>query len=152
MACSRPPGPITRTFTPQGYRDGRARRTHGRDGGFMRARAPKLWSMAHATFSADDSVELAVIERSGFIESRHLGSAVVVAGDGSVVTELGDIRTPVYPHGPDQRIAGGCLEPPVRDQHGLDPQTFGRAKHEFLHVPRRCICINPDLQEVTLVG
>ncbi|MBL0705665.1 asparaginase [Sinomonas cellulolyticus] len=51
--------------------------------------------MAHATFSADDSVELAVIERSGFIESRHLGSAVVVAADGSVVTELGDIRTPV---------------------------------------------------------
>ncbi|BCT77506.1 asparaginase [Sinomonas cyclohexanicum] len=52
--------------------------------------------MDHATFSADDSVELAVIERSGFIESRHLGSALVMAGDGSVVTELGDIRTPVF--------------------------------------------------------
>lgn len=52
--------------------------------------------MAHATFTADDAVELAVIERSGFIESRHLGSAVVMAGDGSVVTELGDIRTPVF--------------------------------------------------------
>ncbi|GAB2762972.1 asparaginase [Sinomonas soli] len=51
--------------------------------------------MAHATFTADDAVELAVIERSGFIESRHLGSAVVLSGDGSVVTELGDIRTPV---------------------------------------------------------
>ncbi|MGN6405643.1 asparaginase [Sinomonas sp.] len=50
----------------------------------------------HATFTADDAVELAVIERSGFVESRHLGSAVVLAGDGSVVTELGDIRTPVY--------------------------------------------------------
>jgi L-asparaginase II len=49
----------------------------------------------HATFSADDAVELAVIERSGFIESRHLGSAVVLAGDGSVVTELGDIHTPI---------------------------------------------------------
>ncbi|MDQ4488910.1 asparaginase [Sinomonas sp. ASV486] len=52
--------------------------------------------MAHATFTADDAVELAVIERSGFIESRHLGSAVVLAGDGSVVTELGDIHTPVF--------------------------------------------------------
>ncbi|GAB3278115.1 asparaginase [Sinomonas notoginsengisoli] len=52
--------------------------------------------MAHATFTADDAVELAVIERSGFIESRHLGSAVVLAGDGTVVTELGDIRTPVF--------------------------------------------------------
>lgn len=62
----------------------------------MRVRAHKLWTMDHATFSADDSVELAVIERSGFIESRHLGSALVMAGDGSVVTELGDIRTPVF--------------------------------------------------------
>lgn len=62
----------------------------------MRVCAHKLRSMAHATFSADDSVELAVIERSGFIESRHLGSALVMAGDGSVVTELGDIRTPVF--------------------------------------------------------
>jgi L-asparaginase II len=52
--------------------------------------------VTHATFTADDAVELAVIERSGFVESRHLGSAVVLAGDGTVVTELGDIRTPVY--------------------------------------------------------
>ncbi|GAB4098244.1 asparaginase [Sinomonas halotolerans] len=50
----------------------------------------------HATFSADAAVELAVIERSGFIESRHIGSAIVLAGDGTVVTELGDVRTPVF--------------------------------------------------------
>ncbi|MHA7291031.1 asparaginase [Arthrobacter sp. MDT3-24] len=51
----------------------------------------------HATFTVDSAVELAVIERSGFVESRHIGSAVVLSGDGSVVTELGDIRTPLYP-------------------------------------------------------
>ncbi|KQR02758.1 asparaginase [Arthrobacter sp. Leaf141] len=50
----------------------------------------------HATFTVDSAVELAVIERSGFVESRHLGSAVLLAADGSVVTELGDISTPVY--------------------------------------------------------
>ncbi|NUP74290.1 MAG: asparaginase [Sinomonas sp.] len=50
----------------------------------------------HSTFTADDAVELAVIERSGFVESRHVGSAVVLAGDGTVVTTLGDIRTPVF--------------------------------------------------------
>jgi L-asparaginase II len=50
----------------------------------------------HETFAAESAVELAVIERSGFIESRHIGSAVVLAGDGSVVQELGDITTPIY--------------------------------------------------------
>ena len=49
----------------------------------------------HSTFTADDAVELAVIERSGFVESRHVGSAVVLAGDGTVVTALGDIHAPV---------------------------------------------------------
>lgn len=51
---------------------------------------------SHETFSVDSAVELAVIERSGFIESRHIGSAVVLSGDGSVVTRLGDITTPIY--------------------------------------------------------
>ena len=50
----------------------------------------------HATFTVESAVELAVIERSGFIESRHIGSAVVLAADGNVVTELGDITTPIY--------------------------------------------------------
>lgn len=49
------------------------------------------------TFQADDAVELAVLDRSGFVESRHIGSAVVVGADGSVITELGDITSPVYP-------------------------------------------------------
>ena len=35
-------------------------------------------------------VELAVLERSGMIESRHLGAAVVAAPDGRVMRELGD--------------------------------------------------------------
>lgn len=55
------------------------------------------------TFSAAAAVELAVLERSGFVESRHIGSAVVLAGDGSVVTTLGDITTPIYPR--------SCLKP-----------------------------------------
>lgn len=51
---------------------------------------------SHETFSVESAVELAVIERSGFIESRHIGSAVVLSADGSVVTRLGDITTPIY--------------------------------------------------------
>ena len=50
----------------------------------------------HATFTVDSAVELAVIERSGFVESRHIGSAVVLAADGTVVIELGDINAPIF--------------------------------------------------------
>lgn len=50
----------------------------------------------HATFTVESAVELAVVERSGFIESRHIGSAVVMAADGTIVTELGDITTPIF--------------------------------------------------------
>ncbi|WP_309616502.1 asparaginase [Salinibacterium sp.] len=41
-------------------------------------------------------VELAVLERSGMIESRHLGAAIVVAADGSVLRELGDSSELVF--------------------------------------------------------
>ncbi|MFJ3958301.1 asparaginase [Arthrobacter sp. NPDC090010] len=51
---------------------------------------------SEATFAVESAVELAVLERSGFIESRHIGSAVVLSGDGHVVTALGDIDAPVF--------------------------------------------------------
>jgi L-asparaginase II len=41
--------------------------------------------------------ELAVLERSGLIESRHLGAAVVVSPDGTVEREIGDGAALVYP-------------------------------------------------------
>ena len=55
------------------------------------------------TFSITDSVELAVVERGGFIESRHAGSAVVLSPDGEVVRALGDVRSPIFPR--------SCLKP-----------------------------------------
>lgn len=42
-------------------------------------------------------VPLAAIIRSGFKESVHFGSAVVVGPDGRVLRSLGDITTPIYP-------------------------------------------------------
>src|SRR4029453_15502811 len=53
-------------------------------------------SSPHETCTVESAVELAVIERSGFIESRHIGSAVVLSGDGQVITSLGDIAAPVF--------------------------------------------------------
>lgn len=40
--------------------------------------------------------ELAVVERSGFDESRHFGAAVVVDRDGAVLRSLGDVGADVF--------------------------------------------------------
>jgi L-asparaginase II len=55
------------------------------------ASAPKGTAALH------DSAELAVVERSGFVESRHAGSAVVLGPDGSVLRSIGDPAAPVFP-------------------------------------------------------
>ncbi len=49
------------------------------------------------TFSISDAVQLAVVERSGFTESRHAGSAVVLSPEGELQRTLGDVATPVFP-------------------------------------------------------
>jgi L-asparaginase II len=49
-----------------------------------------------APLGVDGIVELAVLERSGLIESRHLGAAVVVDPSGAVLRELGDGTALVY--------------------------------------------------------
>ncbi|MFT4147668.1 MAG: asparaginase [Micrococcaceae bacterium] len=48
------------------------------------------------TFQTKDAVELAVMERSNFIESRHIGSAIVVK-DGKTLIDLGDTSALVLP-------------------------------------------------------
>ncbi|SMG36119.1 asparaginase [Agreia pratensis] len=54
-------------------------------------------SASPGTFSIEGAVELAVLERSGFIESRHVGAAVVLDATGAVLEELGDAAAPVFP-------------------------------------------------------
>jgi L-asparaginase II len=49
------------------------------------------------TLAVADAVELAVVERSGFIESRHAGSAIVLNPDGTVGRQLGDVGAPILP-------------------------------------------------------
>lgn len=43
------------------------------------------------------SVELAVLERSGMVESRHRGAAALVDPDGATVAALGDTAALIYP-------------------------------------------------------
>ena len=49
------------------------------------------------TFAVADSVELAAVERSGFVESRHAGAAVVIGADGEVIRAIGDVTSPMFP-------------------------------------------------------
>ncbi|GAB2973319.1 asparaginase [Frigoribacterium salinisoli] len=58
---------------------------------------------ARRPLDADGSVELAVLERSGLDESRHLGAAVVVGPDGAVLRSVGDVGASIYPR--------SCLKP-----------------------------------------
>ncbi|OIJ33396.1 MULTISPECIES: asparaginase [unclassified Microbacterium] len=62
------------------------------------------------TLTVQDSVELAVVERSGFIESRHAGAAVVLSPEGEVVARHGNTEALILPRSslkPVQAVA--CL-------------------------------------------
>ena len=62
------------------------------------------------TFAAADAVELAVVERGGFVESRHTGAAIVLDPDGTPIATLGDTTSPILPRSslkPVQALA--CL-------------------------------------------
>lgn len=49
------------------------------------------------TVTPSQAEELAVVERSGFIESRHIGIAVVLNADGEVVAQHGDAAGLILP-------------------------------------------------------
>lgn len=58
--------------------------------------------------SAEGSVELAVLQRSGFDESRHIGAAIVVDEQGNELISAGDAGASIYPRStmkPFQAIA-----------------------------------------------
>lgn len=49
------------------------------------------------TLTVQDAVELAVVERSGFVESRHAGAAVVLSPEGEVIARHGNADALVLP-------------------------------------------------------
>ncbi|MBK3579833.1 asparaginase, partial [Streptomyces sp. MBT65] len=61
-------------------------------------------------FSSLSPPVLAEVVRSGFVESRHRGSLVILAPDGSVERSLGDTTTPVFPRSSNKPMqAAGVL-------------------------------------------
>lgn len=62
------------------------------------------------TFTVSSAVELAVVERSGFVESRHSGSAIVLDPEGVVLESLGDVDSPILPRSSLKPLqALGCV-------------------------------------------
>ncbi|WP_417234718.1 asparaginase [Arthrobacter sp.] len=67
--------------------------------------------------TSPDFADLAVVDRNGFIESRHAGTAVVLGEDGAVLRSLGDIDAPVFPRSalkPFQALASMQCGVPLR--------------------------------------
>jgi len=55
------------------------------------------------TFSTASAEELAIVVRSGFVESRHSGSAIVIDQHAEVIRSIGDVQAPIFPR--------SCLKP-----------------------------------------
>lgn len=49
------------------------------------------------TFTAADAVELAIVDRGGFVESRHVGAALVLNEQGEVVAQYGNTDAYILP-------------------------------------------------------
>lgn len=59
----------------------------------------------------DHGVQLAVVERSGFVESVHFGHAVIVDPDGTVVASWGAPQDPCFPRSSNKPLqAAGMVE------------------------------------------
>lgn len=53
--------------------------------------------MVLETLTARDAVELAIVERSGFVESRHAGAAIVLSPEGEVIAQHGNAEALILP-------------------------------------------------------
>ena len=86
------------------------------------------------TFDSSVAVELAAADRSGFVENRHVGSAIVLSSDGERVLALGDPDAAILPRSalkPFQAVgsvtAGAVLDP---EQTALATASHaGTARH-----------------------
>lgn len=81
---------------------------------------------------------LAEVVRSGFVESRHHGSVVVLGPDGDVVASVGDVDSPVFPRSankPMQTVGALNCGLDVSDPADL---AIGSASHrgEPFHIAR----------------
>ena len=99
------------------------------------------------TFAANSTVQLAVVERSGFAESRHVGSAIVLSPDGEIRERLGDVDTAILPRSslkPVQALAMLAAGAP------LAGERLGMATASHSGTDRHVAVVREILQEAGL--
>lgn len=99
------------------------------------------------TFHVSAAVELAVVERSGFVESRHAGSAIVIGPDGTLLASLGDPAAPILPRStlkPLQALA--CLTAGA----ALEGELLGLATASHAGTQRHVAVVRQILEEAGL--
>ena len=85
------------------------------------------------TAAASDSAELAWVTRAGVVESRHIGSMVMVAPDGSVLEAFGAPERTIFPRStlkPFQAIAS------LRAGALISPEAVALACGSHIGTPR----------------
>jgi L-asparaginase II len=70
------------------------------------------------------TVPVAHVVRSGFVESVHHGSAVVLAPDGSVLLSVGDTTSPIFPRSSNKPLQALAM---VRSGLGVDGELLALA-------------------------
>ncbi|MGO2113009.1 MAG: asparaginase [Pseudoclavibacter sp.] len=99
------------------------------------------------TFAASSAAELAVVERSGFIESRHIGSAAVVSAEGALLAAIGDVEAPIFPRStlkPFQALAALSAGADLQD----DRLAIAQASH--VGTPAHVALVREILQRAAL--
>lgn len=90
---------------------------------------------------------VAEVVRSGFVESRHLGSVVGLRPDGTVALSVGDVTTPVFPRSSNKPMqAAGVVRLGIVEKYGLDDRHVALASASHSGEPAH-IAVVRDLLE-----
>ncbi len=104
------------------------------------------------TFSATDAVELAVVDRGGFIESRHIGAALVLDHNGDHALQYGNTDAHILPRSslkPLQAIAALSAGAQLSDEELAIATASHAGTDQHVEVVRR-ILIRAGLTEDAL--
>ncbi|MBS1675386.1 MAG: asparaginase [Actinobacteria bacterium] len=94
------------------------------------------------SLTVQDAVELAVVERNGFVESRHIGAAVVLSPDGEIAARHGDAEALMLPRSSLKPLqAVGCLTAGV----SLEGEQLGLATASHVGTDRHVAVVRDIL-------
>lgn len=102
-------------------------------------RAPRVLA---GTFEASEAVELAVAQRSGFIETRHVGSAIVLTPDGERAVALGAPDAVILPRStlkPFQAVASSSAGARLDGEQAALATASHAGMPEHIDVVRRTL-------------